>query len=261
MTILYINFGRSGGTILAKCLANLPNSILLSEINPLGGCLGGSPENSYDNANEQAEHWYNIKLNNENYTDSIIELDQYCTLNNKNLIIRDWSFINFRKHEVNNYNPPYKFLALDALVKILVHPFATVRNSIDMWISFGMPNAQDFFQDYLRFVNELIRLEIKIYKYENFVHNPRRFLKKLCKDLKLPYKDVIKDSINYNKITGDVQLGMNSRGIAQNAIKPLPRQLISRMKIVEIEECEDMIMANKLLGYPTNYKKRFFFNY
>ena len=38
--IFMINFGRSGGTLLNRILAALPNTVVMSEVHPLGGGWG-----------------------------------------------------------------------------------------------------------------------------------------------------------------------------------------------------------------------------
>jgi len=52
-----ICYARSGGTILNKCLASLTNTVMLSEINPLGGGWGENGSNALRiqllNGNEQ----------------------------------------------------------------------------------------------------------------------------------------------------------------------------------------------------------------
>lgn len=248
-----ICFARSGGTILNKALACLPNTIMLSEVNPLGGGWGEAGANSYTTVYEQALHWYNIKLKNKKFKEAIIELNEFCEKNKKFLIVRDWSFVNFSEHRYNNFNPPTRFLTLDAIKDLNPKIFVFVRNAIDIWISREMPNVDKFFDEYLDYTIKVKDLDVPIFKYENFTKAPRETLKRMCGTVGLQYKDVIETCVDYKRVNGDVQNKDNSRGVKQREIKPLPRKRIPAEQISRLNKCKKMVEANKLLGYPTTY--------
>lgn len=248
-----ICFARSGGTILNKALGSLPNTIMLSEVNPLGGGWGEAGINSYTTVYEQALHWYNIKLKNKKFEESIRELNNICKKNKKFLIIRDWSFVNFSEHKYNKFTPPKTFMTLEAIKDLNPQIFVFVRNSIDIWISREIPDMDKFFDEYLDYVKKVKSLKAPIFKYEDFTREPRKTLKTICDTVGLEYKDVIKTCIDYKKVNGDVQNKGGSRGIRQGKIKPLPRKRIPAEKISQLNKCKKMIEANKLLGYPTAY--------
>ena len=100
------NLPRSGGTIISKSVGVQKNIILLSEIHPMGPVvrkkMGENP--SFAQPIYQAQSWY--KLFNENDLDQIrgktlnfIEkikfLNNKLKDQNKKLVIRDWSFVDF----------------------------------------------------------------------------------------------------------------------------------------------------------------------
>ena len=202
--IVMLCYARSGGTILNKCLASLPHVVMLSEVNPLGGGWGELGENSYTTVTEQAFYWYNIKLNQSYFKESIVELNQYCKSNGKTLIIRDWSFVNFSKHPDNNYNPPNKFLTIEKLNNQNINIFAFIRDAIDVWISRGMPDTETFYSEYYEYLKELLRLKVPIFKYETFTRRPRVTLRKICNTIDVPYdKSIFWDCLNYKKVNGD----------------------------------------------------------
>ena len=80
--ILMICFARSGGTILNRCLGSLPNVVMMSEVNPLGGGVGvGGNKNSFTTVAEQAKHWYQLELESKTFAENIIELEKICERN------------------------------------------------------------------------------------------------------------------------------------------------------------------------------------
>lgn len=253
--IIMLCYARSGGTIFNKCLASLPETIMLSEVNPLGGGAGVLKEKSYKTVHEQALYWYDIKLKNKTFRESIIELNDYCEKTKKNLIIRDWSFINFSPQTENSNHPPNEFLILKALKGLNPNRFALVRNAIDVWISRGAPDPQTFFNEYLTYTQKLIEQNIFIVKYENFTYNPVKQIKRLCTkfNIKSPKNIDLAKIAQYDKVNGDIQLGGKSRGNKLKTIKQLERKKISPTKIQLIENNADLKKANELLGYPTSY--------
>ena len=92
-TVLMECFSRSGGTLLNKIIGSLPNVVMLSEVNPLGGGWGARREKSYTTPKEQALNWYGIELRADDYVESILELNDICDKDNKTLVVRDWPYV------------------------------------------------------------------------------------------------------------------------------------------------------------------------
>lgn len=246
-----ISFGRSGGTVLNQCLGCLPNVIMLSEVNPLGGG-SGKDEVSYSTVKSQAMNWYGINLKSDNFTENLLELEEICTNSHKHLVVRDWSFINFYPTAQNHWKPINTFLTLEALEdKVDLISFTFVRDSIDVWISFGMPDCTTFFESYLKYVNKIVDRKIPIFKYEDFCKNPEKIVQEICKISSLEYNHFQDKYYTFDKVNGDIQI--ISRGRTQNSIRPLLRKIIKKEKISEINQCDLMIEANNLLNYPTSY--------
>lgn len=247
-----ICFARSGGTILNQCLGSLPNVVILSEVNPLGGG-SGKKNQAYKTIEEQAKNWYQIDIKSDKFTDKILQLESICQSHDLNLIVRDWTFINFMPEEDNDFQPPQKLLTIEALQdKCDLNIFAFVRDSIDVWISRNTPDTSHFFNLYLKYIEAVINAEIPIFKYEEFCDRPDSVMEKICDLSEINYQGFNQDYLNFDNLNGDIQL--QSRGRKQGKIKPLPRKLISRAKIAEINQCQAMIQANKLLNYPTYYQ-------
>lgn len=256
-----LNYARSGGTLLNKCLASLPNVVMLSEINPLGCGSGYDINNPTSSIKNQVKNWYNIDLKDANFKNQIKELYDYCKKNDKVLIIRDWSFVNFSNFEKYNYNnPPKKFLILEELQEYDLKIFGFVRNSIDIWLSRGCPDIKIFFSEYTTYINSLLETGCPIFKYEDFVNSPKKQLELICQKIGVDYVDVFETCLDYEKVNGDVQNKKNSRGIKQGEIKLLPRKQINSEKIAELNKCEKMKKINIKFNYTPSFYDSYFMN-
>ena len=247
-------FARSGGTLLNRCIGCLPDVVMLSEVNPLGGGQGESGDTSCQTVTSQAKKWYGIELTQAGFCNQIKELAGKCERAGQKLVIRDWSFVNFAPFVTNQFSPPERFLILEELGLENCRPFAFVRNAIDVWTSCGSPPADEFFPMYKKYIDSLIALDIPIFKYEDFCINPTGVLQKICEYAGLTFTDSFVSKYQYfNKVNGDVQIEGGSRGIRQKAIQLLPRREIPPEKIRELLRCKEAKAVNRLLGYGVSF--------
>jgi hypothetical protein len=245
--VLIINYSRSGGTILSKCLGSLDDTVVISEVNP-HLCAKYS-------VREQAKRWYNIDLKHDNYLDSVLELYQICININKRLIIRDWTFIDFTPSSLNNFTPSGKLSNMALLKKeVDVQAVGFIRDAIDIWISRWMP--PNFFPYYKNYINALTTTNIPLFKYEDFCEDPELILKKICFETGLNFSESYKNYIEFNNTTGDNTSPIVSRGGKNKVITSLKRKKIPRSIIKELNGNSDMIEINKIMKYPTNYFDR-----
>jgi hypothetical protein len=252
--VLMINYSRSGGTLLNKCLGVLPDAIVLSEVHEQGGGWGIEKEKSQITVWDQAKYWYNIDIEARNFIDAIKELNAYCVANKKHLIIREWTYLNFNSNNYYGNNPSNKLDTLAQLSPMKPIVFAFVRNSIDVWLSSGRPSIGHFFKRYLSYVDELVKANIRVFKYEDFVKDPDKILRQICDYTGLEYNpNTLRDYHRFDNVNGDVQKGEKSRGIRQREIKPLKRKRLALHEIDKINNALKMVEANRKLNYPTNY--------
>lgn len=248
--VIVLAYARSGGTLLNKCLASNPNNVVLSEVNPLGGGWGQRKENSFTTPGEQAYHWYGIRLLNSGFLESIIELNEICQQNGKNLIIRDWSFVNFSPHALNEYEPPNKFLTYELLKDCQPKVIGYVRNSVDVWLSRGRKNLTSFATEYDCFIKTLFSTTTSIYKYEDLTREPVEFINKLHLACNLgSYQLNETQALAQSNVNGDTQLGKQSRAYNLNKIKSLPRRSINKKEIKELILNGKLLSLNRLMGY------------
>lgn len=264
--VILLCFARSGGTLLNKCLGVMPRTVVLSEVNPLGGGWGARGAESYTTVKEQAKQWLGISIESDDFTEAVLEVYWQLEERGVRLVVRDWSFVNFVPYENNNWNPPNRLLTLETISKKWeVIPFAFIRDAIDVWISLGMPEIEQFSEYYLAYLNCIKDKKIKVFKYEEFCTAPKKIMKNICDFTGLEFSPHFINSYKYfSKVSGDVQIKEGSRGTKQRKIKRLPRGEIPEDKILEINRCKKIQFANEINCYPTTYgnhrKKRRFFN-
>ena len=251
--LLMLCYARSGGTLLNRCLGSLPNTVVLSEVNPLGG--GSGAPIKADTPYEQALRWYGIELKSRDFTGSILELIKVCEQKGLSLIIREWSIVNFVPMPQNNNQPPYKFLAIESLKgKCNIAVFAFVRNAIDVFLSQG-EEIETFSSNYLQYVKAIKDLGIPIFKFEDFCKFPEKVLRSICRLGGISFSESFKNFPSFVNVNGDVQVKGKSRGGRHNEIVLLPRKRVSPRKADIINNCEEIKRANELLGYPAKYEE------
>jgi len=242
---LLINYARSGGTLVSKIIASQPNVVFLSEVNP--------NHNAVYSPAQQANLWYNLNINEGlNYSQQVSEIHKKCIAQGKHLIIRDFSFIDFTPHQLNNFKPKGNFSNWELLKTIAeVKPIAFVRNAIDVWISRDCPPS--FSEGYKNYAELLIKGNFPLFKYEAFCKNPLQTLKNIEAVWGLENWNYKPSMLNYKNITGDNQLKQTSRGGKQNTVKSLKRKQLPKKLIHSLHKDLNLLEANNLLGYTTNY--------
>ena len=204
-------YARSGGTLLNQMLGLLPDTIILSEVSPLGGGSGELGKISCTTPAQQARHWYSIDIEDSDFETEIMDIYVYCRKNKKRLIIRDWSFISFHRHEYNKYNPPFYSLTYEAIKNIAeVKPFAFLRDSHDVWISRGEPRVKRFIKSYAEYLEYIHRLKCHYYKYEDLCDCPETIMRNLCEDIGLQFHINSLAFYKFNNVNGDVQSEENA---------------------------------------------------
>ena len=255
---LMVCFARSGGTILNRCLGSLPDVVIMSEVNPVWS--GSGDDADLSTVRTQAKQWYNIDLRSENYTDSILELEEICNKEGKHLVIRDWPFINFVPFPFNNMKPAGSLVAIEELTgKCDFKAFAFVRDAIDVWISRGAdPDVESFFNEYLAYVKAVVATGMPVFKYEDFCSDPDSIMKEICEYTGIPYSESYRNYASFVNAKGDIERTSPSRGAKKDFIRPLKRKLLSAKKMKRLKSATpctpQMREANSLLNYPT-YEK------
>jgi hypothetical protein len=248
------SYGRSGSTLLNRCLGCLPDVLVLSELNPQGGGAGAPGTRQCQTVQKQAEHWYGIRLKNQDFVGGVLELHDWCTRAGRHLVLRDWTYVSFAPHPYNANQPLSRLVAIEALREhVEVRPFAFVRDAVDVWISFKFLSAADFITPYLRYVRAILDHGMPIFRYEAFCEEPEIELRRICKCAGLPFCQAYRNYQSFTTVNGDVQSASTSRGWQAGEIVRLPRKPVSPLRLEELHNCPEMAETNRLLGYPVDF--------
>jgi hypothetical protein len=224
------NLGRSGGTLICKCLGCMSDIVLLSEIEPDGFDIELHCSNK---PLTQAYQWHNIIPPDDiqtklyNIIEAIDYIERECFRKGKKLIIRDLAQMDFMGSSIKS--PSYEFRLAEILSKhFKVIRLGLARHPIDQWLSmkktfpdFVMIPLDDYLQGYWEYSKQI--REIGFVRYEDFTKNPKKQMQIICDKLKLQVDwNFLVEWSNYNKVTGDTDRKI-SRGAGLNEIVSLPR--------------------------------------
>jgi hypothetical protein len=244
---------RSGGTIICRCLASMEGVVLLSEIHPAGLRMF--------NPLQQAMEWYalltpdDIKLARESklsFVQSIGLIAERCQQQNKTLVLRDWSHLDFIGIPFGQAS--YRSGLVEALQKDFdLLRYSTVRHPLDQWLSL---TKNPMFAErlakpkYLRGVRHFSDMAVStgFLKYEQFTADPDTGLKQLCDGLDLVFDPAYRERWpDYSNITGDVLPGRSG----PTEICNLPRQTGIESLAKAFESRSDYRRILEILGYSS----------
>ncbi|WNC71303.1 hypothetical protein RGQ13_14385 [Thalassotalea psychrophila] len=232
----------SGGTLISKCISAMPNVYLLSEVHPFinrGTGLGTdiSTLTKYAGIPNQR------KLAEGLFKESIDKVYQHVNDLGGALVLRDHSHVDFNTNE----EIPEKSRTLAILEEdYTVQSILTIRNPIDSyeslvkngWVHFKPRTFDEYCSRLLQLINKFKKEEI--FKYEDFVKQPKEQMQMITKALSLPYDDDFEDIFGIFKVTGD-------SGRSSDVISDRPRRELSATfenEIINSTNFQSIIDAN-----------------
>ncbi len=254
------NLQRSGGTIISKSVSAQKNIILLSEIHPEGPKImekmGAEPK--YADPLYQFQSFYklfdfnelkNLKETKLNFLEKIKTINKKVNDQNKILIIRDWSFVDyFGKPFIE---PTKKNILLDILSKDFeIKNIFIIRDPLENYISccrklvFFLKNYSfdQFLESYKAYIKSIPR--DNHIKFEEFTENPEKTLEKISSKLNFDFdKEYLKNMKNV-KITGDKQANSSDNIIK---VKKIGNEILNEDQKEKINKNEKYIEIKNIL--------------
>lgn len=238
-------WARSGATVLNKCLLAMGH-IVLSELHPKINSGVHAPR-------WQGRNWFDMELpSGTPWRDCIVQLDALCEQRKKRLLVRDWTVNSFYPSEENNYKPIHRLHTHEAMGSMCL-PVAYVRDAIDCALSFakfhGWTHTREldrYTHAYLKYIEQIRRAKIPVFRYEKFCRAPDKFLKQLCDYLGIKYSDSWRNFAKVTKVNGDV-FHKRSRASAAKSIQVLPRIHERSMVVSKIKSNSQLRLANQRL--------------
>jgi hypothetical protein len=244
------NLACSGGTLISKCLAAMPNTFLLSEVHPYTEFhLGGGQAKYLPTDVISLSRYANIpnveQLAGDIFTSNIIQTSKHVSRYAGNLILRDHTYSDFCVGARVALKPAvFSLLESHFQIKNLV----TIRNPIDSYLSMVKNNWKHFepfsFEEYCKRFIEMTECYSKsdIYRYEDFVKEPSLIMQSMCDSLDLPYSDYFMHTFELFNVSGD-------SGRTSSIISERPRRELSSEFLLEIQASSTFQLIVKKFNY------------
>lgn len=226
----------SGGTLVSKCVAALPNVFLLSELHPTSKLHmgGGKPKFLPADVITQARYAKIPDVNSlawKIFVNNIKATEQHVSSFGGHLVIREHTHSDFCVGE--------SFTRKSSVVDHLKGEFnvlrvVTLRNPIDSYLSLVNNKWEHFepkgFGEYCKRVDAFISeyTSEQIFKYEDFVENPKESVQKIAKVLDLPFSASFLDMFDIFKVSGDS--GRSSDTISHRSRREISNDLSKEMQ-------------------------------
>jgi hypothetical protein len=234
--------------------------LLLSEVHPLSSRKASDKGEQFFDPLIQACYWHNIlspediSARQYNYLERIQLIASRCNNNFKQLVIRDFTQIDFigipARLEPSYYLRHARLLS--AFFEVI--PFALVRHPIDTWLSQrGMPPYSQalainyFLNGYFEYARQI--QPFGFIRYEDFVEDPEQQMQIICDKLQIQFdKNFLIHWSSYDKITGDLDHA-RSRTAGITKIISLPRRSVDDNILSQFRANKKYWEALKLLNY------------
>lgn len=226
---------RTGGTVISRCLGVMPSVVLLSEIHPLG--------TKHFDPLRQARDWFQLvssaeltrfgELDRAQFVDAIALVHSRCEQRGQQLILRDWSHLDFTGFPFVD-SPVYRLQLVDVLENHfhVVHTI-TVRHPLDQLLSLRrLPIMQAQWDEerilhgFRRFAE--VAADVGFLRYEDFTASPDQVLRQICERLQVPFDPTYRERwAGYRNVTGDPSLQRST--IAPEARGPVDAVWLNRL--------------------------------
>jgi hypothetical protein len=199
------HLSATGGTLISRCLAAMPNVVLLSELHPL--TASRVPFYPLDPLGQIATNYRGLLPSDKQmyalFRERLSPVQDMCRRHGKSLVLRDHSHSDY----LTDLPPGTRLV--DALRgHYALRQIVTIRNPIDSWLSMResgfdsqLTGFEQYCERYLRFLDDYS--DAAIWRYEDFVADPDQVLRAMCKELDLSFAPGFVDRAAKIILTGD----------------------------------------------------------
>jgi len=228
------HFACSGGTLMSRCLAAQPNTVVLSEVDPFSTIPTGPTKYA------PTDLIMLIRDGSRAASQEIIEdvflaglatlFDHYLN-RGQTLILRDHTHSHFCTKAGIADRP----LIREVLAKrFTLKSVLTVRHPLDSylslkkknWVRFAPATIEEYARRYTLFLEAYP--QTPVFRYEAFVANPNAEAKRLTAELALPYVANWQDILPAIQLTGES--GRSGNDIAQRPRRDIPDNIANQLK-------------------------------
>lgn len=227
------HFACTGGTLIAKCVAAMPNCVIMSEIDPLSRMHLDLPQKPFFPTDFMAD----LRFSPRPIPDAVlIKVFNAALLALRDALAGESMHLVLRGHAHSQFcatPDPASRPTLQSLVAAIapVHSVITVRHPMASflaldnhgWKNFKPFTIAEYAHRYLMFLDA--HEGLPVYRYEDFVDDPHGVLERLCADLSLTFNPDFASLIGAFQLSGDS--GRSGLEIAPRAPRPAPDEIIT----------------------------------
>ena len=219
------HFSCTGGTMLAKCIASMGNTVVLNEVDPLSAIPFRGDLDRFNPTDlvalmHQSGSPPEPDLVAELFGNSIKQVASSLDQSGKTLVLRDHTHGHFLYGAGRDNRFTLKRILETADLPLLSlitvrHPVRSYQSLVKMgWDGHLTPNTFDeYCQRYLSFLDAYAG--VPIVRYEDFVSAPNEVMQTICDHLKLDYFEDFQEVFHSFKFSGD-------SGRGSGTIEPRP---------------------------------------
>lgn len=220
----------TGGTLIAKCLASMPNVQLLGEINPFSRQASESKANFHPTDLVRLARSSTRGVSDdaiaEMFAASIGVLHRHCTKQGSHLVLRDHAHSSFCFGD----RAPTARTLRDALRgHFQLRSIVTVRHPLDSYLSlhhngwrhFTPASLDEYAERYMHFLDR--HADCELFYYEDFVGDADVALSEMTKALDLNFRSVYRDVFAAHSLSGDS--GRRGSKIDRREPREIPKEV------------------------------------
>jgi len=250
------HFACTGGTLISKCLASMPNTQVLSEVDPLSAQAHVSPTKFFP-----TDFIRLLREGSRPVDDALLVkvfvtgLDAAYTSARSaglHIIVRDHAHSHFCTGNAPAKRPSLRQIIADSFATRSV---ITVRHPLDSylslkalgWINFRPGTLDDYCHRYHCFLN--CYQTVPLFRYEDFISNPATVMQQICEELEISFVESFRDLFSVHSLSGD-------SGRKESVISFRPRRSVPQDVEAEIHSsseyqslCERLDFDPEGLGY------------
>jgi len=240
----------TGGTLITKCLASMPNVMVLNEVDPLSTMRFKSEKPGFTptdmlalvrQGNQKVSEDLLIRL----FLQNLELLRKDLSSAGKRLVLRDHNHSHFLTGAtVRQRTSVLKMVA----ERFSTHSILTVRDPLDSylslvslgWLHFQPSSFDEYCRRYMLFLDG--HQGLPIFKYETFVDEPAATMEQMCAALRLRYSASFTDTFDVFRFSGD-------SGRSGVTIEPRPRRSYDEAFLAEAQASASYRLLAERLSY------------
>lgn len=242
------HFACTGGTLISKCIASMPNVQLLSEVAPYSR-MTSERSSAFAPTDlirllRKSSQGGDESLELEIFLRGVQAIFERCARTGARLVIREHSH---SKYCFGDDILPAPGVASSLATQYEVRSVLTVRHPLDSylsllakkWANFTPALLDEYARRYLAFLDD--HDGTPVVRYEDFVADPEPVMRTICDHLDLAFAPGFEDTFSVHALSGDS--GRTSAIIGRRARRVVPPEVIEQLG------AEKFVQLCERLGY------------